>query len=219
MEHNLEEFTVTGLHNYLQAEIVAVPRSAVVLDLGCGSGAWLARLRRLGFEDLWGIDVGTPPRVEGYAFIQANLNLVQPDLGQKKFGLITLIEVIEHLENPGPVLSLIAGHLDDGGIAIITTPNIHSLRCRLRFMLTGRLPSFDQKGEPTHITPILLPAFQKVVSRYGLEINHACTYPAKSSLVFSRAVCGAAAMLRPFLADPLPGDSLCLTLRSRKGVA
>ena len=213
MHPYLEERTIAGLHASLEYEIAGLSRTTSVLDLGCGSGAWLERLIRLGFQNCWGVDAGPVPAVERLNFIRANLDREQPQIAHGKFGLITSIEVIEHLENPGAVLSLISNHLADDGLALITSPNMHSLRCRLKFLLTGLLASFDEKGDPTHITPLFLPGFRKISARYGLAIERCWTYPPSRSLIFGAPIRGLASLLRPFLEDPLPGDTLCLILR------
>jgi len=208
----LPERTIGGLHDFLERAVQDLPRGTPVLDLGCGSGAWLARLSRLGFTQLHGVDAGAAPGVAGIHFERRNLDHENPDLGER-FGLITAIEVIEHLENTGRLLAFVARHLRNDGVALITTPNVHSLTCRCRLLLTGRLASFDAKGDPTHIAPQFLPCFEKTASRHGLAIADAWSYPPRGSLIFGRAVRMLAAVLRTGIADPLPGDTLCLRIR------
>lgn len=205
------EYTVSGLHQFLAATVTSFRRDTPVLDLGCGSGAWLNRLHDIGFNDLTGADMN-PPNLSFAKVMRANLD-TGPLAIEKRFGLITSIEVIEHLENVGALLATIANGLDPQGRAIVTTPNIHSLRSRVRFMLTGKLPSFDEKGEPTHIAPIWLPALRKIAARYGLEITDACTYPERDTLTFGKPVRAVAAIARLVAPDDLPGDSLCIELR------
>lgn len=212
MPPELEERTLAGLHDFLEKEVVALPRSTAALDLGCGSGAWLARLQRLGFTDLCGVDAGPGPQLNGLAFIQADLDTDRPAF-QKKFGLITLIEVIEHLANPGVALALIANHLEDDGVALVTSPNIHSLRCRVKFLVTGKLASFDEKGDPTHATPLLIAGFRKVAARVGLDVARCWTFPEDGTVIFTMPVRTVAGMLGMFIADPFPGDTICLKLK------
>jgi len=210
---NLEERTLAGLHAFLAGELAALPRSTPVLDVGCGSGAWLARLKQLGFTDLTGVDAGTRPSLDGVTFIQADLD-EGPLPVSRTFRLVTMIEVIEHLANPGLAFAHLAAHLSDGGFALVTSPNIHALRCRLKFLLTGRLASFDEKGDPTHTTPFFLPGARKVAQRHGLEISLAWTYPPRQTLMFGVTIRSAAAVLRAVMPDPLPGDTLCLRIEN-----
>ena len=212
----LEERTLAGLHSFLESAVADVPRSSAVLDIGCGTGAWLERLKRLGFTELWGIDNGTRPAIGDIRFVSADLDREMPRL-ETKFGLITLIEVIEHLANPGAVLSFVSSRLRDGGLVLLTTPNIHSLRCRVKFMLTGRLASFDDKGDPTHVSPVLISGFRKIAARAGLVVTASWTYPLTRSLIFGRPIRTAASVLRLVVQDPFPGDTLCMTLRRSSG--
>jgi len=214
--HPLEERTLAGLHGFLEGSVARVPRTAPVLDLGCGSGAGLARLKRLGFTDLWGVDAEAGPGIDGMTFVRADLDRELPRI-DAQFGLITLIEVIEHLANPGAIMSFVSGCLREDGLVLLTTPNIQSLRCRVKFALTGNLASFDEKGDPTHITPLLLAGFRKVAARARLEVTGCWTYPTRRSLIFGRRIRAAACLLRFFSLDPLPGDTLCLTLKRCTG--
>jgi 2-polyprenyl-3-methyl-5-hydroxy-6-metoxy-1,4-benzoquinol methylase len=63
MAEDLAELTLAGLHEALAATLAHTPgidlRTNPVLDLGCGCGAWLARLARNGFTDLRGVDSGS----------------------------------------------------------------------------------------------------------------------------------------------------------------
>jgi SAM-dependent methyltransferase len=211
----MEERTIGGLHAFLVPEVAPLPRSTAVLDLGCGSGAWLARLGAMGFSDLSGVDDGAAPALAGIRFQQADLDAGRLDLG-RKFHLITLIEVIEHLANPGNALAIVSAHLHREGRALLTSPNIHALTARVRFALTGNLASFDAKGDATHVTPLVLHGFQRLAAREGLAIERTWTYPDRGSLIFGRGIRAAAGALRAFVRDPLPGDTLCIQLRHAK---
>lgn len=218
MPDNLEERTLAGLHAFLAGELASLPRSTPVLDLGCGSGAWLARLRQLGFTDLTGVDAGMKPSLDGITFVEADLDSGSLPV-RRTFGLVTMIEVIEHLANPGVAFAHLAAHVADAGFALVTSPNMHALRYRLKFLLTGRLPSFDEKGEPTHTTPLFLPGARKVARRHGLEISRAWTYPPRQTLMFGLPIRTGAAVLRTVAPDPLPGDTLCLRVESMRDAA
>ena len=129
------------------------------------------RLSKIGFKQLHGIDLEIQQfGAEKATCSQANLDYDDLGLGERKFGLITSIELIEHLENPGRIFSHVAKYLDDDGYFLLTTPNIHSVSCRLKFLTTGKLASFDEKGDPTHIYPVLLNCLNRVLPRYDLKI-------------------------------------------------
>lgn len=152
----LLERTISGLHDFLAGHLPAIEKSAKILDVGCGTGAWLSRLKAAGYTDIYGADLDTDQ------FKLADINISKVNLAWEKlpyadntFDLITAIEVLEHMENPGFFLSELKRVLKPEGRIILTTPNTQSLIARLRLLLTGKLKSFDEKGDPTHISPIL----------------------------------------------------------------
>lgn len=206
----LAERTVEGLHDSLVSELSGLARRAAILDVGCGTGAWLARLKSRGFVDLSGVDLGEAPLLEGVAFRNVDLDREDLSFGQKRFDFITAIEVLEHVQNIGLVMGHLARALSAHGKLLVTTPNLHSLRARVRFMLSNRLPYFDEKSDPTHVSPIYLPLLQKVARPHGLFLEKAWTYPSKGTLVFSHGINALASVVRAAIADPLPGDTLCV---------
>jgi len=191
-------------------------RDTPVLDVGCGSGAWLARLSTLGFTDLQGIDRESESfRCDAASFLKFDVDKDGIDLGQRRFGLITAIEIIEHLENSGHLWDFVSTHLADDGRLLLTTPNIHALRCRLRFLITGDLPFFDQKGDSTHVQPMYLSAAMRSMAQRDLQIERCWSFPLSGSLVFRPGISRLARVLRWFLPDSIPGDIVCILVRRR----
>jgi SAM-dependent methyltransferase len=213
-DKTLVERTPMGLHPALTPHLRQLRRNVPVLDLGCGTGAWIERLADEGFTDLTGVDAdGVQFGATRARLVVADLNRDELDIPSAHFGLITSIEVLEHLENPGHFFGLIKRHLAPDGTCLITTPNVHSLNCRLRFLVTGRLPAFDDKGEPSHINPVVFTCLERVLRGYHLEVRSRWTYPERGTTWFSRRVRLASAAARLVLRDPLPGDILCLQIK------
>jgi SAM-dependent methyltransferase len=218
------EFAQRGLHSFLAQElrrrVSALSLSTPILDVGCGSGAWLSRLAEDGFSDLVGIDNGSfvdlPLSSKGICYRHGDLN-AGDDLGfSRRFGLITAIEVLEHLENPGVFWRHISRSLADDGYVVVTTPNIHSMRTRLSYAATARLAGFDPanpRGDPTHIYPVYLVCLQRILRRYGLEVADGWTYPLNGGLNSGFVAHRVARVLAAFLPDRYPGDTLCLLIR------
>lgn len=165
----LNERTIGGLHTNLIKVIEQIPEltfNISVSDIGCGTGVWLERLASKGYHDLYGIDIDISQIATDEATIlQANLDNNELCFNSQKFGLISAIEVIEHLENPGRLFDYIAKYLDNNGFFLLTTPNIHSVLSRFRFLVTGELKQFDTKGELTHIYPVLLTSLERILPR------------------------------------------------------
>jgi SAM-dependent methyltransferase len=151
----LVECTAPGLHDAAFSLFARhVPLSASVIDLGSGEGAWALRLACEGF-DVQGFDV--VPRDEGPIPVRAvDLNGDFSHLAPGGVDAVTLIEVLEHLENPRHVLREVARMLRPGGTLMLTTPNASGVYSRVRFFFTGELAMFtDVDYEASgHITPI-----------------------------------------------------------------
>lgn len=209
-----KEFANVGLHAYvfhLYSKYVHENRSyqfTSCLDIGCGTGAWLARFKERGFNRLLGLDLQKREMPESVDFKMVNF-----DRGEKlplgKYDVVTCLEVIEHIENIGHLLDLIRDTLSNDGVAIITTPNPESLRWRVRYLFSGRPPFFDEKSDPTHIQPIFFNALEKLLAKRRLRIKSVFQYPASrtESLSFSLPVRLLASFLRMFFQDTLFGDN------------
>ena len=219
-----EELTLPGLHEFLAEQLTRripdLSADTPILDLGCGSGAWLSRLASLGFTNLHGVDnrsFVSLPISGAVKYASADIDKAADlGLGEGRFGLITAIEVLEHLENPGHFLSHVSRHLADDGYFLMTTPNVHSLRARVRFAVSGKLAQFDRthvEAEPTHIYPVFITCLERLLLRYGLEIAQRWTYPLRAgsgSRFGARLVTMACAWLFP---DQYPGDILCILIQ------
>ena len=224
-EQELPELTLPGLHEALLDRIAQLPgisSETSILDLGCGSGAWLARLARHGFKSLHGVDNQSFVTFPDLGELPISFSLADLDndpelgLGEAKFGLITAIEVIEHVHNPGRLLRHVASHLSDNGYFVVTTPNVHSVRARLRFALTGKLAGFDAtnvSAEPTHLYPVFVTCLDRLLSRYELKTSLRWTFPLDDgggTRPLRRLLARVSSLI---LSNEYPGDSLCVLIR------
>ncbi len=122
------------------------PMRPRVLDIGCGTGFLLDALARRGFQGV-GIDLSP----ESVAIAQRRLeemgaadrlearvgSAYEPPEGP--FDLITLTDVLEHLEDPRACLRALRERMAPGGLLVISTPNRHSLP-GVRRMVAERFP-------------------------------------------------------------------------------
>lgn len=214
------EITAPGLHSWLVEHALAdVAKTGGVLDLGCGAGAWLRRLEAAGFTRLVGVDWSAAPMAtQNMRIISSDLERTELGLGEEKFGLVTLVEVIEHMHNPGALLKLAARHLGEDGVILITTPNIQSLIQRMKFFVTGRFAHFDYGSDPTHYQPVLLDAWKRMLPSYGLTIESVTTWPSANRLGGVHPAWQTLSSIASLImANPLPGE--CLVLRLRREAA
>ena len=102
-------------------------RGRRILDVGCGKGYFLHRAAARGFEPY-----GQELSPQAVRFARERLGLGNVAQGRMEdaafpkgfFHAITLWDVIEHLPDPGPVLSAAARLLAGDGVLFVQTPNI-----------------------------------------------------------------------------------------------
>jgi 2-polyprenyl-3-methyl-5-hydroxy-6-metoxy-1,4-benzoquinol methylase len=111
------------------------PQPGSVLDVGCAAGFFLAVMAEKGWRTT-GIEI-SKPMVE-YAQNDLSLDdmhrgeLLSVDLGDSPpFDVITLWDVIEHLEQPDAYLDRVAELLADDGVLVLETQNVDSRFARL----------------------------------------------------------------------------------------
>jgi len=143
------------------------------LDFGCGSGGMLKYLKDLQLLECDGVKYkidsfghDTGPYAEKLSKLPG-IKIVDLDyllrLKSCTFEVITLIEVIEHVERPSEVFELIARLLKPGGILVLTTGNRTSF---IGCLLGLKNPYFIPEIHVGLFTPECLVNHYE---RYGLE--------------------------------------------------
>ncbi len=106
---------------------------ARLLDIGCGNGQFLSRMRELGWEV-----VGVEPDPEAVRIAREQFglkvfkgSLEQVELPQNSFDAITMKHVMEHVPDPIGALAKCHRLLKPEGKLVIVTPNIKSLGTHL----------------------------------------------------------------------------------------
>jgi SAM-dependent methyltransferase len=177
-------------------------------------------LEASGYHNLTGLDIAPPPTRGAARFVQADLDSAWP-CRDDAYELIVAIELIEHVENLGLLLCESRRVLRPGGLMLLTTPNVHSLEARLRWLTLARLKQFDTLGDPTHITPVFLYPFLRLARRHGLEPMQHWGHPQDGSSPTSRPALrrlAAAARAIGLRGEPA-GDQLCMVLRKDTALA
>jgi SAM-dependent methyltransferase len=119
-----------------QVSRLALPHSAKILDAPCGAGALTMALTEAGF-DAWGADLTDDAQFAlGDRFVDADLSRTLP-WPASSFDAVVSTEGIEHLENRFEFLREAHRVLKPGGTLLLTTPNIASLRSRVRFLFSS----------------------------------------------------------------------------------
>ena len=105
----------------------ATPGQGQVLDVGCGTGMNLGLLSPYGSEVL-GIDTSPEAlnycRQRGFSNVKivGDLNDLKREYGENTFSLITMLDVLEHIEDDDSAIKNVYHFLDKNGIFILTVP-------------------------------------------------------------------------------------------------
>ncbi len=114
-----------------------------VLDLPAGTGVLTAGLLAAGHRvvpaDLAPDGFCVPDQI----CLAADMSAPLP-FGDGRFDVIACLEGIEHLQNPYAFMGECRRILRPGGRLILSTPNIHKLTSRLKFLLGGFVNSFPR---------------------------------------------------------------------------
>ena len=109
------------------------PGARSLLDIGAGSGLLVMEARRQGLDA-----IGVEP-CRALVEMARSQNAVQvlpgifphPQLAERRFDLIFLVDVIEHVSNPLELLRHCAQALNARGVAVVVTPDIGSITARV----------------------------------------------------------------------------------------
>jgi SAM-dependent methyltransferase len=134
------------------------------LDVGCGEGTLLRAVGEGGWNGL-GTEVA-PAAVE--ALRAAGLDAVLGetgalDLPAEGFDVVSLVEVIEHVQDVDALFADVAGFLRPGGALYLTTPHGRSLSARL---LRTR---WSVVTPPDHLQLFSVPGLRAALGRAGLR--------------------------------------------------
>lgn len=151
-----------------------------VLDIGSSRGDVAISVSRNGNKVI-GLDISSRAvelcHQRGIEAYRVNIE-TDPFPGIEPFDAVLLLEVIEHLIDPLPVLRRIADILKPSGFILISTPNAAYFKWRLQ-LLRGVLPDFGEARSTLevtrpynllHKTPFTIHALATTLQMSGLRI-------------------------------------------------
>ncbi len=133
------------------------------LDLGCGGGVLLSRMRNFGYADLTGADPYAPGETNepGFRVIKAELAAIED-----RFDLIMMHHMLEHVADPRRTLEAASERLRPGGKVLVRLPVAGSAAHR-RFGA-----DWFNLDAPRHLAIPSLGGMEKVAARAGLKLVH-----------------------------------------------
>ena len=205
------ELTSKNTHAVVARLLAAEPRVRDVLDIPCGEGAFLGRLRQLGLDG-HGADIVNRVTLPGAPFTAADMNAPLP-FGDGSFDAVVCIDGIEHLERSFDFVRECRRILRPGGVVIVSTPNISALRSRWRWLLTGfhnkgKVPLNERDPSPWHHVHLLsFPDLRYLLHRHGFRITAVAANRVKAVswlyvLLWPLAAVATAAALRRWEREP-----------------
>ena len=127
--------------------LAAYRKTGRVLDIAAGAGRFLQHFADLGFDCYateFNDDMCRYLEAKGFTALPGGIRPQGAEAGS--FDVIIFTEIIEHINDPMPILANIARLLRPGGCLYLTTPNFASLERRM----IG--PSWGMLMWPEHIT-------------------------------------------------------------------
>lgn len=153
------------------------PRARRLLDVGCGTGAFLSVARHE--YDCRGLDVSA----EAVAVVKQRLgieahagDLESHDLPDGAFDAVTMFDVIEHVPDPAGTLAGARRLLAPRGIVLLTTGDTDSIVCRL----TG--PRWHLMTPPEHLTFFSRAGIVRMLARCDLNVEHVSHQPVRANV-------------------------------------
>jgi 2-polyprenyl-3-methyl-5-hydroxy-6-metoxy-1,4-benzoquinol methylase len=152
-----------------------------LLDVGCGSGWYLAQMRDLGWR-VMGVEMDPQAAKVARECRQLRVfvgTLEEAQFPEGSFDTITMSHVLEHVPDPTALLKECYRLLSPGGHLILVVPNLGSLGHRIfRHHWRGLEP-------PRHLCLWRTATLSKVLGETGLRVLRCTTRPTLAAFIYS----------------------------------
>lgn len=175
-----------------------------LLDVGTSIGLFL----RLALDRGWS-GRGTEFGRRALAYARGELGLEVDDTPIEEldgeYDAVTVLSVLEHVNEPREFLAHVARLLRPGGAAYFVVPNVESLACRV---LHERAATFDGRNHLVYFSPRTL---RELLAREGFDVVRTRTRVASVDPVLEWLT-----YREPYTGEPPPEDALVRVARERR---
>ncbi len=142
----------------------SLPKGSAVLDIGCGDGSFMRLAERKGYK-CTGIEISAylAGLSKGKGLKTLTGNFLSHDFGDQKFDGITLISLLEHLDDPELAIKKCFSLLNDKGVLFLKTVNY---ACLNRFIRGGDWTGFRPPDHIVYFTPTNL---KRLLKKHGFN--------------------------------------------------
>jgi len=162
----------------LEAAVAEFVQDRDVLDIGSINHAFQPKLSRRGWtfeylqaaaREVRGVDIEAAEvakaQAAGYPIVEGNAETYRSD---RRHDVVTALDIIEHLSNPGRFLERARENLKPGGLLVLATPNAFSFR-----ELTRVFGGFtnDPRVHPQHVCFFTPRTLKELARRAGFTLK------------------------------------------------
>ena len=171
----VRESATRGTHDRVFEALQARVETGWVLDVPCGSGAFLRRLDGGRLRAVGG-DLAAHEALKGRPAVVMDMDAPLP-FAASSISAVVSIDGIEHIRRPFDFVAECRRVLAPGGVLLLSTPNISSARSRWRWMLTGfhnkaKCPLDEERPALRHhINLLSFPALRYMLHSQGFRIE------------------------------------------------
>ena len=166
---HIVEWLLDMLYDFRAARIGAGREPGKVLDIGCGRGLLLNKLRQRGWDPQ-----GTELSEEAATYARDRLDLPvttetleEAHFPDNEFDLVILWHVLEHVPDPRGTLREVGRVLKPGGTLLVAVPNFGSLETR------SAGPGWFHLDVPRHLTHFTFRSLSEALGAAGLQVHRA----------------------------------------------
>jgi 2-polyprenyl-3-methyl-5-hydroxy-6-metoxy-1,4-benzoquinol methylase len=158
--------------NYIKA---SCPGKKTLIDFGCGAGYFLKLAINAGYS-VSGIEINNTLATSAQKELKVkivNKDICEYNDNDYKYDIVTMLDFIEHLENPSDILKKSSEILEPEGYIVLYTPNHRSLLVivsRILSKITGKLSFVYPIFNDLHLVYFDKKTLKKIVEDSGYEV-------------------------------------------------